>query len=866
MIALQSRLGEATSTSFRELATYSEEGWITLLETSDGGSGVIGYPADIPGTSDAEKKANYARVLKSTMEAAFPTVAIQHDMERSLPPGGLSLMHFFDENPSFEFGKARVGDYLAKNADALAHYTELEKPVAVAKLKAVERLSRVTPRYPEMALFLDDGHDSARSVARMGKGAFIAKYGAALGGSEASEAMFTRAESAANHALGLYTIYSPAFNPTLGYGLPSYVPGPDPQPSAIADYKTLFGSADGCECEHCSSVYGAAAYLVDLLQFLGKYPSKLAKGGGEYWSAREVLIGSPPDLGQPSKLRRPDIGWIALSCDNTDTPLPYVDLVNEILEHSVAAVPAPYTALIASTGTAEDLASLPQILEQAPGERAAAYTMLAAAEYPFEAPFHLWAEEARVYLQHLGVPRGTLMQTLHRELSDAGAAEEQRALIVAERVGLTPYEREVITGAAVATAEKNNLWNFWGLGSTFNLNELRSVAVLLRRSGLEYADLLEILDCAFFAEFGPALSPLSGEGACQPDLLQLDWHPDAHSGWAALHRFLRLQRRLGWTIRELDQVVMASGGAIDDACLEVIAVVQRLHKEWEVPIPILASWFGDIDTQPRDSGATPSYYEQVFQNRAVPGGEALALGGLSGALSSHADALRGALGIDEADFARLTSMAALQVDVNPLAANAVVGSSASLESISKLHRIVTFARAAGLSIKDFLLLGHLSGILDQTTTSTDGFAPAEVESFLEMAATVKRSKLAPVDLAYLLFRQELPGATVIPDDAAVGAMLSGLYEGLLKIRTEPTEAQLRLIMQTLSASLKLALGTTLVLLDELLTQDVSPSKELTKAFVLPSTPVDLPGSLPEPSEECSGGGLSPPRCRCEADW
>ena len=30
--------------------------------------------------------------------------------------------------------------------------------------------------------------------------------------------------------------------------------------------------------------------------------------------------------------RRPDLGDIELSCENTTTPLPYIDLVNEILE------------------------------------------------------------------------------------------------------------------------------------------------------------------------------------------------------------------------------------------------------------------------------------------------------------------------------------------------------------------------------------------------------------------------------------------------------------------------------------------------------------------------------------------------------
>ncbi|MFS8067223.1 MAG: hypothetical protein ACMG6S_12705, partial [Byssovorax sp.] len=212
---------------------------------------------------------------------------------------------------------------------------------------------------------------------------------------------------------------------------------------------------------------------------------------------------------------------------------------------------------------------------------------------------------------------------------------------------------------------------------------------------------------------------------------------------------------------------------------------------------------------------------------------------------SHADAIRGALRIDAADFARLTDADALQADIGSPGGSLVAGPAANLASLSRLHRIVTFARSAGLSIKDFLLLGHLSGILDQTTTSTGGFDPAEVESFLEMVATVKRSRLTPVDLAYLLCRRELPGVTVIPDDEAIAAMLGGLYEELRKTAAEPADAALRLIRQTLSASLKLDLRTTIVLLDELFTQEGSPSNKLIRAFELPSEPPELPASLPD---------------------
>src|SRR5262249_40957584 len=83
--------------------------------------------------------------------------------------------------------------------------------------------------------------------------------------------------------------------------------------AAIPDWQTLFGSPDTCACWDCASVHGAAAYFVDVLHFLDDR------------GVRALLFN-----------RRPDLGDIELSCENTDTALPIIDLVNEILEDTVA--------------------------------------------------------------------------------------------------------------------------------------------------------------------------------------------------------------------------------------------------------------------------------------------------------------------------------------------------------------------------------------------------------------------------------------------------------------------------------------------------------------------------------------------------
>ncbi len=90
-----------------------------------------------------------------------------------------------------------------------------------------------------------------------------------------------------------------------------------------AEWASLFGSLELCDCGSCGSVTSPAAYLVDLLHFLSDRPSK--RPGT---SAKDVLFE-----------RRGDLGDIELTCENTNTKLPYVDLVNEALENAVAPYP-----------------------------------------------------------------------------------------------------------------------------------------------------------------------------------------------------------------------------------------------------------------------------------------------------------------------------------------------------------------------------------------------------------------------------------------------------------------------------------------------------------------------------------------------
>src|SRR5207249_1067383 len=97
-----------------------------------------------------------------------------------------------------------------------------------------------------------------------------------------------------------------------------------------------------------------SAYFVDLLQFLKSQPV----GTG---TVRDKLIA-----------RRPDLPVIELSCANATKRLPFIDLVNEILEVSLwqqlnggAAWPTT-PATVATTATEDELLAAPEIVYPVP--------------------------------------------------------------------------------------------------------------------------------------------------------------------------------------------------------------------------------------------------------------------------------------------------------------------------------------------------------------------------------------------------------------------------------------------------------------------------------------------------------------------
>ena len=179
--------------------------------------------------------------------------------------------------------------------------------------------------------------------------------------------------------------------------------------------ETLFGSIDYCECDDCLSVYSPAAYFVEILQYLrnnnlGPNPTDPTKPNPDIHPG---IKGTPLE-----KLfrRRPDLGCLELTCENTFTVLPYIDLVNEVMESFVVHLDEyetdthkPKQATLEVFNVDDETTS--ELLAQPQHINYQAYCILKDAVYPFTLPYHQPIDAIRIFLKYMGTSRYELLDT-----------------------------------------------------------------------------------------------------------------------------------------------------------------------------------------------------------------------------------------------------------------------------------------------------------------------------------------------------------------------------------------------------------------------------------------------------------------------
>jgi hypothetical protein len=606
-----------------ELATrgyHDAAKWMPLVGDS--------IPPQIPGESADERRNNYAKLLATKVRLSFPTAVVADLVRRgtftlsdqTVNPAAIADFLIAHQG-KFAFGGEPIEAYIVRTT------LEGTPPPVVAQIKRLQRVYQLTLDDESMAALLQHGLDSAYAIARYDAAGFARAFQAKLGGAANATAIHARAKQIHGAVLNIAMSYLGArIAPTLGGRAPVHVAFSSPSPnlaSQIIAYPTLeslFGSLDYCNCRECRSILSPAAYLVDLLDYLDQPPSP------GHQNPQDVLF-----------QRRPHLQYLPLTCENTNTALPYIDIVNETLEYFIAnnLSLANYQGHSTdSTASSAELMASPQYVNDT------AYTTLQNTFFPDLLPYNRPLELLRLLLRKLGVRLPDVMATLRANDSVERAIASGYGWrdILMEQLSISREEYRLFTDTSIG------LYGLYGYpvdandpdpSNTVLTKYLQQVTLqdFSRRTGVSYDNLFSIIKTRFVNPNAliTVTDPSDGPDQCSGAVLQFRYTNPADAllnatDFVRLIRFIRLWRKLGLSIAQTDDILTAlypirtdSLGAADLARLDtgfltflprvgfLFQIMDRLGLTPDADLPSLLACWAPIGT-----AGDNSLYRRMF--------------------------------------------------------------------------------------------------------------------------------------------------------------------------------------------------------------------------------------------------------------
>jgi hypothetical protein len=754
--SLMQGFSSGTYSDNADLAKLSASDWVTLIESTGGA------PAGINGAGNATPAEVFAAVVYTRVTRAYPTAALAARVATGafVPEAQRApLVQFFENNPSLELIKDTLSTYLATAGEkAFAGVSQDDRAAVIANLRSFQRVLRIAPNVDAAQTLLVKNIGSSTQIAAMGQQQFfVLATGAGITKTDANLIF----NAAAQRYAGVVSLYTQFNLDAVGVW-----------PASIGDtaslaqltqqaiqrddsLATLFGSQDYCATDDCTSILSPAAYLCDLLLWLRKHP----QGGA---TALDVL-----------DARRPDIRNLLLNCPNSDTELPYIDLVIELLADAIAPPADPNSTInppwkqTTYDATPQSLLAAPQYFNQT------AFVSLFGASYPQALPYSAGLDELRTYAQQLGVPLWQIRQALVPLHAPPLAVQ---SAVAAEYFGMPPHQVDLLTTPNLVAA--NIVWN-----TAAPATDLAAVPAFLQGASCTYESLLELLQVDWVqGGLGVAIGGLND--LCDTSTQTLTPNPLDAGFLDRAHRFLVLWTASGYKMWELDLLLGAAtvaNGTLDQNALVAFLAFAELQDATGLPVDAQLAFFEDIDTAShRDPDGTPttSLYARLFLNPAVtaiaPDADlaALASGGAIAdpVLLDHLPAIQAALGVTATDAATLAGL---------------TNNELTLSNLSELYRVSALATAAKLSISDLIAVAQL-------LSPTSANAAAALAPILSTPAAC----LAFLAQAQLVLQ---PGFTI-------DALTYVLSPPPWSTTTQMTQAQLTSALQTVQQAVVTAAG------------------------------------------------------------
>lgn len=605
-----------------ELVKLSTADWLAAIRKA----GVREFPEGFAGSPEPEQR--FAESLSASHARLYPGAHFGHrmatDRDSSIgrTPG---LKAFFAANPGFDLHTKDLRTALA--AADFSGLNEDTRKAVEGEVRCIHRLYRLTPDYAAVNALHKEGIRSASGLVReYGEQEFVQAFGERIGGAQTAQTLYQNAASVSNKGLA-WAVAAKASQDVHLQVMES---------AAAAEYHEMFGDGSSCACEHCQSVYSPSAYFVDLLAFIKEHSAE----------AFDKLTE-----------RRPDLEYILLTCANTNTVLPYIDLVNEILQREVVRIATlaageEYDGA-SSFQTESESAMLLTRPEHAITDALDKLTSRdASIAQVYALPFSPYLDEVRAYAEKAGTSRLELLEALYT--SDADEAR-----IAVEHLGLDDATIDAIVKEGSWPVTSSEAVNAILEALAISYEELLRLLALehLNPAATDGARALQVSDVLVNAETGERTV------TCDLSLMSV---PGMSTAWLQhAARTIRLWKKLNWDLFDLDRCIMGLGlefGTDITSCVQGLVIplhrVERIAERMKLTVREALAMLVDMETGDRhDAGSetvVPSHYRAVFRSTAL-GAAAFPENAneLNGQVYAHQPAICAALNISDADFHRL---------------------------------------------------------------------------------------------------------------------------------------------------------------------------------------------------------------------
>ena len=376
----------------------------------------------------------------------------------------------------------------------------------------------------------------------------------------------------------------------------------------IPTYSGVFGDIDFKEGDESRSVYSPAAYLADLLQMMDDEFDMSAVVDEE----AEI-----PEYKFDFDSRRADIKNIELDAENTTTLIPYLDIVNEVLEGRVNS------------------------------DKDTVYETLEEAAYPFNMPFSLDNEKVKNHIKHLGISAHELRRLFATDVDYPTVAREYLGLSVADANALVDLtttgsdynnavisaygadydttltaEADITVALAAFVSSQSNLSNFL---DTTDLEAKDVRELIYQNLFIEPSDHSIVEDGRemFYINQG-----LSSEGYVTLNTAEtaFEWYNLTGEATETVpfawfdraNRFIRLAQKTGLSFVELDLILRnccndSGVPEITESSLIYVAQVAYFKKMFDTPVENIVAILSEISYTGRTNKDLPQdFFNKVF--------------------------------------------------------------------------------------------------------------------------------------------------------------------------------------------------------------------------------------------------------------